>query len=137
MANKTIVIDGMEVKLRATAAVPRLYRIRFGRDILKDIMLLRKAYIEVLGEQKKPEDITDEEAQRCFEVMELGVFEDVAYTMAKHADPQGVPDDPDEWLSQFESFSIYWVLPEILTLWLQNEQTTAECKKKQRAVAES
>lgn len=34
---KTINIDGKEVRLRATAAVPRLYRIKFGRDIMSDI----------------------------------------------------------------------------------------------------
>ena len=32
---KTINIDGKEVRLRATAAVPRLYRIKFGRDIMQ------------------------------------------------------------------------------------------------------
>ena len=32
---KTINIDGKEVRLRATAAVPRLYRIKFGRDIMR------------------------------------------------------------------------------------------------------
>ena len=34
---KTINIDGKEVRLRATAAVPRLYRIKFGRDIMQDL----------------------------------------------------------------------------------------------------
>lgn len=41
---KTINIDGKEVRLRATAAVPRLYRIKFGRDIMSDIARLSRAY---------------------------------------------------------------------------------------------
>ena len=34
---KFIRIDGREVPFRATAAVPRLYRIKFGRDIMQDM----------------------------------------------------------------------------------------------------
>ncbi|MGN1457264.1 MAG: hypothetical protein ACI4XP_04820 [Acutalibacteraceae bacterium] len=30
---KTIEIDGKEVKFRASAAIPRIYRIKFHRDI--------------------------------------------------------------------------------------------------------
>ena len=47
----------------------------------------------------------------------------------KHADPQGVPDTPDEWLDQFGTFSIYQVLPEIIELWGLNVQTQVESKK--------
>ena len=32
---KKIEIDGKEVTFKASAAVPRLYRIKFGRDILQ------------------------------------------------------------------------------------------------------
>jgi hypothetical protein len=46
-----------------------------------------------------------------------------------HADPQGVPDTPDEWLDQFGTFSIYQVLPEIIELWGLNVQTQVESKK--------
>ena len=34
---KKIEIDGQMVEFRASAAVPRLYRIKFGRDIYKDL----------------------------------------------------------------------------------------------------
>jgi len=59
----------------------------------------------------------------------LGLFEDISYIMAKHADPQGVPDTPDEWLDQFGTFSIYQVLPEIIELWGLNVQTQVESRK--------
>ena len=38
------------------------------------------------------------------------------YTMAKHADP-AIPDDVEEWLDGFNTFSIYQVLPELIKLW--------------------
>lgn len=40
---KTIMVSGKEVKLKASAAVPRIYRIKFGRDIYKDLRELEKA----------------------------------------------------------------------------------------------
>ena len=40
---KKIEIDGQQVDFRASAAVPRLYRIKFGRDIYKDLRSLEKS----------------------------------------------------------------------------------------------
>jgi hypothetical protein len=40
---KTISIDGQEVTFRASAAVPRLYRVKFHRDIYKDLSALQKS----------------------------------------------------------------------------------------------
>ena len=37
---KTIEIDGKAVTFRASAAIPRLYRNKFQRDIYKDLQLL-------------------------------------------------------------------------------------------------
>ena len=48
--------------------------------------------------------------------------------MAFHADPS-IPKTIDEWLDQFEMFSIYQVLPEILELWGSNMMTDIEAKK--------
>lgn len=64
----------------------------------------------------------------------LQVFENVAYVMAKHADPSQ-PDTPEEWLDQFDTFSIYVVLPQLLTLWHLNTRTDVESKKKSKQPA--
>ena len=40
---KTIEIDGKPVKFRASAAIPRIYRIKFRRDIFKDLRALQNA----------------------------------------------------------------------------------------------
>ena len=40
-----------------------------------------------------------------------------------------VPTDIDEWLDQFDMFSIYEVLPEIIELWGTNMQTDVTDKK--------
>ncbi len=114
---KTVNIDGRDVTFRASAAIPRIYRNRFHRDIYKDLHDLQKNV-----DQEDPESST-------LDSFFLELFEGISYIMAKHADPKGVPDTPDEWLDQFGTFSIYQVLPEIIELWGLNVQTQVESKK--------
>lgn len=124
---KTIVVGGVEVKMRASALIPRLYRFKYGRDIIHDMNILKKAYKKVAD---LPEDATEEEKQDAqFSVLDLTLFENVAYIMAKHADPSQ-PDTPEDWLEQFDMFSIYEVLPAILGLWNLSTSTTSIPKKK-------
>lgn len=122
MIKKIIEIDGRQVPFRASATVPRLYRACFGRDIFKDLMKLdesfKKQKVEQDGEKKSELDIGD-----------LELFENVAFIMAKHAEP-GIPDTPEEWLDEFDTFSIYLILPQILELWNLNMRKDSEAKKK-------
>ena len=114
---KNITIDGIDVPFKASAAVPRLYRLKFRRDIYKDFAALKTEVIE--GDENKSE----------IGIESLEVFENIAYIMAKHADPENVPDNPDEWLEAFNTFSIYEVLPQLIELWGLNVETQAESKK--------
>lgn len=124
---KIINIGGKEVKMRASALIPRLYRFRFGRDIIRDMTALKKAFNK---KNELPEDATEEQKQDAALLeMNLMIFENVAYIMAKHADPS-IPDDPNEWLDGFEMFSIYEIFPEILQMWNLNNETTSKPKKK-------
>ncbi len=40
---KKIEIDGKAVAFKASAAIPRIYRIKFQRDIYKDLSVLEKS----------------------------------------------------------------------------------------------
>ena len=62
------------------------------------------------------------------DLFSLEMFENIAYVMAKHADPS-IPDTPEEWLDSFNTFSIYQVLPQIIELWGLNTQTDVQAKK--------
>ena len=123
MLEETVNISGKEVKFRSSASVPRLYRIKFKRDIFKDLSKLEKSYKDRGGEDGSTLEIDD-----------LEIFENVAYIMAFHADPT-IPGTIDEWLEQVEMFSIYQVLPEILELWGTNLVTDVESKKNLARVA--
>ena len=120
---KKIEIDGQEVEFRASAAVPRMYRIKFGRDIYKDLRQLETS----VGEN-------DEDASGL-DLFSLEMFENIAFIMAKHANPQEVPDNPEDFLDQFNTFSIYQILPQLIELWGLNVQTQVEARKNFAAVS--
>ena len=110
---RTIHIDGRDVPFKATAATIRNYRAIFGRDLLLDFKKLQDATAS--GETLSAETLT--------------IFENLAFTMAKQADPT-IPDTADEWLDTFDMFSIYLVLPQIVELWKLSELPLSVSKKK-------
>ena len=116
MTEKEIDVNGKKVLFRSSAAIPRIYRLKFKRDIFKDLSKLEKSY------SKKEADDED------LEIEDLEIFENVAYIMAYHADST-IPKSIDDWLDQFEMFSIYQILPEILELWGDNLITDVKSKK--------
>ena len=114
---KDIEIDGQMVAFKARAAIPRIYRLKFQRDIYKDLAVLEKS----IGDGKEESSNLD--------MFSLEMFENIAFIMAKHADPS-IPDTPEEWLDNFNTFSIYQVLPQLIELWGLNVKTDVESKKK-------
>ena len=116
MLSKTVKVGDREVTFKSSAAIPRMYRIKFKRDIFKDLTKLEKSY-KAKGDGSKE-----------FEIEDLEIFENVAYIMALHGD-SSTPSSIDEWLDQFEMFSIYEILPEILELWGSNLFTDVKSRK--------
>ena len=113
---KDIEIDGKMVAFKASAAIPRIYRLKFQRDIYKYLSALEKS-------------IGDGDAKASnLDMFSLEMFENIAFIMAKHADPT-IPDTPEEWLDQFNTFSIYQILPQLIELWGLNVKTDVEAKK--------
>lgn len=110
---KTISIDGRELKFKATASTPRVYRQAFGRDIYVDIKSL----------------LAGINAEADIPVEVLNAFENIAYCLNAQAEGkelkrETLDKEMNEWLDQFDTFSIYHVFPQIMDLWrLTNEQT--------------
>ena len=130
MVAKTIEICGQPVRVFifnsapsfcASAATPRLYRLKFKRDIFADM-------------QKLTKDFQERNTGTDLAVESLEIFENVAYIMAFQAD-RSIPDTIDQWLDQFEMFSIYEVLGELVQLWGDNLFTSANAKKNNPAAA--
>lgn len=112
MIIKTIKVGDKEVRMGASASIPRLYRIKFRRDIMKDMQALKKV-------------------KDRYTIDDLTVFENIAYIMAKHAGGAEIPDTPEDWLDEFDGvFDIYTALPQMIELWGINEETASIPKKK-------
>lgn len=114
---KTIQIDGKEIQFKATAATPREYRRAFGRDIYIDLTTLYE-------DMKKGETLS---------VDSLESFENLSFIMAMQAEGktierETVNKDMSEWLDQFDTFSIYKVVPQIMELWRLNTEQMSEPK---------
>lgn len=114
---RKIEIDEQEVIFKASAAIPRIYRLKFQRDIYSDLRLLEKSINH------------NDEEESGLDLFSLEMFENIAYIMAKHADPS-IPNTPEDWLDEFNTFSIYQVLPQLIELWGLNVRTEIDTKKK-------
>lgn len=105
-----IEIDGKKVPFKATANTPRLYRIKFRRDLIRDMSRLAKQH-----------------KKKRFEIPDLEMFENIAYIMALQSNAN--IGSIDEWMDGFKMFDIYEILPQLIELWGANVETQIESKK--------
>ncbi|MBR3237043.1 MAG: hypothetical protein IKF99_01245 [Oscillospiraceae bacterium] len=103
---KVITIDGKDVPIAFSADTPRQYREAFGRDLIQDMMGMQKS-------------------------VDTSILENLAYIMAKAADPELQDVTIHDWLQRFDSVTaMYSSADQILAAWTDNTQTGSESKKK-------
>ena len=112
---KVLTIGGKEIKMKSTAGTMMRYRNQFNRDFIKDLVSLQSK-INTTAEKGTDLDAID-----------LGIFEKIAWCMAKTAD-NNIPDI-EHWLDDFDTFDIYTVLPEIMELLVSNMEAIGSKKK--------
>src|SRR5690625_5827270 len=106
---KTLTIDGKQVKFKSTAGTTRRYRNQFGKDLFADMI---KMY-PIMQLQEKGID-TNELDYEALQHLDFGVFENIMWALAKTAD-DSIPD-PDTWFDEFDEFPIMDILPEVQSL---------------------
>ena len=114
---QAIIVEGRYDKIRLSNIVDTAIICTNGFSIYKDLRQLEKS----VGE--------NDEDNSNLDLFSLEMFEDLAWLMARHADPANVPDSPEEFLDQFNTFSIYQILPQLIELWGLNVQTEVESRK--------
>ncbi len=112
---KMLTIDGRQVKFKSTGAFLLRYKAQFGRDAIQDILRLQSA-IDNKGQIKN------------IDTLDLEVFYNLIWTLAKTADPDILP--PLEWLDEFSEFPLMDILPEVMDMIFSCMQSTVESKKK-------
>lgn len=110
---KTITIDGKQVRFKSNGATPLRYKAQFGKDYFKEIMKL--AALDNLKGKKKV-------STADLDALDFEVFYNISWIMAKTADPT-IPE-PLEWLEQFDEFPMIDIIPEIQDLLLTSFQST-------------
>ena len=113
---KILTIDGRQVKFKSTGAFLLRYKAQFGRDAIQDILKLQSAI------DPKTNELSN------YEALDLEVFYNLAWTLAKTADPS-IPT-PLEWLDSFSEFPLVDILPELTDMIFSSLTTTAQSKKK-------
>jgi hypothetical protein len=112
---KTLIIDGKEVKFKSTGATALRYKAQFHRDYLKDILKLGS-----IAEIDTKKEFGIEELEK----IDFEVFYNIAWSLAKTADPS--IGDPIAWLDGFDEFPLMEIIPELQEFIL----TTLNTKKK-------
>ena len=102
---RTINIEGKDITFKATARTPLLYKQLIGKDLFVELNRLQEDQSNTLE-----------------------VFGNLAYVMAKQADP--TIGDIEEWFDNFGMFSIYTALPQLSDMWAVEMTSTAVPKKK-------
>ncbi|SMO55067.1 hypothetical protein [Melghirimyces algeriensis] len=101
---KTLTIDGKEVRFKSTAATPLRYKAQFGKDFFAEIFKL-----ESLEKLMKPK--SGKLKAEDFSLVDFDVLYNIVWTMAKTADPK-IPD-PITWLDGFDEFPLMEIFPEL------------------------
>ena len=78
MLRKTVVIDGKKVEFKASAAVPRIYRMKFRRDLFVDLQKVAKS-VDKKGKKKDKEDTSKADKVYCFELINKGADNNIFY----------------------------------------------------------
>lgn len=108
---KTITIDGKQVRLKSTAATVKRYKAQFRRNLFADMMGLGaiNALTSPDGSQQ-PIDMSNFDISK----VDFELIYDLTWLYAKTVDPS-IPD-PMVWLDGFEEFPMEEIMPEIMEL---------------------
>lgn len=123
-------IFGTDHKLKMSAATPRIYRAKFGKDIIvqMDAMYERLSNEgKKKGEEKKDEEKKDDSVS--FTPEELEMMENLIFVCNRQAEPEQ-PEDIFEWLASFEIGAITGTYGTIMKMWEDNLHQTSTSKKK-------
>lgn len=118
-------IFGTDHKLKMSAATPRIYRAKFGKDIIVQM----DAMYERLSNEGKKKDEEKKNESVSFTPEELEMMENLIFVCNRQAEPEQ-PEDIFEWLASFEIGAITGTYGTIMKMWEDNLHQTSTSKKK-------
>lgn len=113
---KTITIDGKQVRFRSSGATPLRYKAQFGgKDFFHDLLKMHK--LTKIKDKENP-DYED------LKLIDFDFFYNIIWVLAKTGD-KTIPDHM-EWLDTFDTFPVMEIIDELNELIL----STLQSKKK-------
>ncbi|WP_439818371.1 hypothetical protein [Weissella paramesenteroides] len=108
---KTITIDGRDVKLISSGATPIIYKNAFSRDFFADLGRFLKI-AETANKSKKGQEM--DALLPLFENGDIAIMYNFVWVYAKNADMGLKP--LDEWLAGFAEFPMFDFLGDVMEL---------------------
>lgn len=109
---KTIEIDGKQVKFESKGSTVLRYSKQFNSDFLVDLSKMEKLTKLKKGKQPTYEELKD---------LDMEVFYNICWVLAKTADNKIA--EPLDWLDTFEQFPLFEILPQIQDLLMHSLQS--------------
>lgn len=146
---KTIVIDGKDVKLNNNGAWAIEYRDQFGKDILPVLLPLVASLAEGIASIMSEMDTGNNELNPAkvaesvqgnamdillplIQVEFVDMVYNVTWALAKNADPS-IPE-PKKWIRQFDTFYLDEIVPEVYGLIMQGFTSSKNLKRLEEAL---
>ncbi|WP_439424780.1 hypothetical protein ACKP2L_05060 [Oenococcus alcoholitolerans] len=114
---KTVSIDGKEIKLLSSGVTPIIYKNAFGRDYFADVGTMIEA---VSGTGKSKSD-----QQMVISLMKSGALTNIVnflWAYAKNAD--GTIPKFEDWLRKFQNFAVLDFAEDVLDLIMSSLKTS-------------
>lgn len=112
---KTLTIDGRQVRFKSTAATAMRYKAQFSSDFFADLMKMGP----VIQAVEKGQDF-DNLDYATLQHIDFEVFYNLIWVLAKTAD-RDIPE-PIEWLDTFSEFPIMEIMPQLQDLMMASFQ---------------
>lgn len=112
---KTLIIDGREVRLKSTAGTPRRFKAQFRKDYFAELIKISKSFEGTKADE--PNSMSYEQLSN----LDMDIMYDIIWTLAKTADST-IPE-PMTWLDSFDSFPLMEIISESQDLIMSSIQT--------------
>lgn len=110
---KTIKIDGQDIRLKSTAATPIRYKTQFKKDYFSELLKLAKTF-DFIKLNENGEVNVSEMSDEAIVRFDLEPLYNFVWVLAKSAD-SSIPE-PLEWLDGFDAFPLQEVFGQVTEL---------------------
>lgn len=109
---KTIEIDGKQVRFKSTGATALRYKTQFGKDFFSEIYKMEGMQKSLKSRKSDAEKLAN---------IDFELFYNIAWVLAKTADNKIA--EPLTWLDSFDVFPVLEIIPELNELIMANIQS--------------